>query len=444
MIIGVTLLVAVVRLGLALWNYGDDPLRVLTNDSFNYLEPAESLVRDLTYMEGSPERPGFLRTPGYPAFLAVLLSVTGEHMGRVVAIQALLSALVVPLVIATCRRLGLGLGWAVAAGLLVGLEPFQVATSGLVMTEALAALGMAASAYLLVRMVQGSYDWRWGAAAGASVGAMTLVRPTTVYLPILLVGLFAVVALRSADVDVRRRVVVSALATVLLAVGIPGLWSVRNIAEFGTWRLGSAEAITYYWYRAGGIRAEVEGIPWDPDARLELTRELNPDLSRREAFRVRRGELPRAWVGREAEYYERATSRALEIYREHPLVLARQTVGGVRSMVVSSGWPSALAVYGYHTLPGPVAALGVVFVAGFVALALFGAAARLARGPNRAEVLWMLVLTGYVVLASAGYQAVSGHRFRAPVWPSIVVFAVLGAAWLWQRSPFSPERPASA
>lgn len=442
-IVAVTVLVAVVRLALVVWNHADDPQRLLQNDSAGYLEPAQSLAEDLTYMEGLPERPAFLRTPGYPAFLTVLLRLTGDDIGRAVALQAVLSALAVPLVIATCRRLGLGLRWSVAAGLSVGLEPFQVATSGLVMTETLAALGMAASAYLLVRMVQSTYDWRWAAAAGASIGALTLVRPTTVYLPILLVVLFGIIAFRSVEPELRRRVVLSGLAAVVLAVALPGLWSVRNLAEFGTWRLSSAEAITYYWYRAGGIRSEVEGIPWDPDARLELTRELNPELSRDEAMEVRRGELPEAWVGREAEYYDRATSRAFEIFREHPLVLAKQTVNGLRSMVLSSGWPSAAAVFGYHEAPRILSLVGVALVAGFVALAVFGAVVRLARGPNRAEVLWTVVLSGYVVLASAGYQAVNGHRFRAPLWPAIVVYAALGAAWLWQQLPLDRERPAS-
>jgi hypothetical protein len=234
---------------------------------------------------------------------------------------------------------------------------------------------------------------------------------------------------------------------VVLAITLPltGLWYLRNHHEFDTWTFTSSEAITLYWYRAGGLVAEQEDIAWDPDARRLLTLRLNPGMSEIVADEIRHGAVPPDEQGNEGQYYERARAEAIEILAGDPVGTARQALRGVYSQAVSSGWGTAAGVYGID-LPGPVDRLGVAVNLAIEALAAVGAIVALRRkGSRRAHVL-VLVLLAYTLAINAGYQATAGHRFRAVLLPIIALYAAVGAQHLhdaWRRRRAAPD-PTSA
>lgn len=117
---------------------------------------------------------------GYPAFLAAIYAVSGHSHRAVAVVQALLGA-------GLCL-----LGWRLAArvlrsdrlALLVGVScvlyvPY-IYYGGLLSTELLATFLVALTATALVEMDFAPKPLPWLAVAGASLGALTLVRPNAI------------------------------------------------------------------------------------------------------------------------------------------------------------------------------------------------------------------------------------------------------------------------
>jgi hypothetical protein len=431
---------AVVRVLLVIVNDAGDSARLLDDDSDSYLQPARALAEDRRFdEEPGSERPEFLRTPGYPLFLAPLLDDDGDPVAAV-AVQAAVSVLAVWLTYLTARRLDLSVGWATAAATIVAVEPFQTATSGLVMTESMATTGMAAVAYCSVRLVGGGYPARWAAALGGVLVVATYIRPTTLYLPFLLAAMVLVLGARHEQVRSASR----RAAALLLVVTVPltGLWVVRNHAEVDSWSFSAIESVNLYWYHAAGLIATRDGVPWDPDTRADLTRRLDPSLTAETVEPYRAGtEVPPAFEGRVGEYYGTARSEAIEILLDDPMGVARQRAHGLYSLAVSSGWTSAAGVYGV-SLPGPVAALGTVVNLALLALAASGALTALRSPGRRAVHLLVLTSAAYVLVTSSGYEAIAGHRFRTVLLPVIAVYAATGIRHLsewWAERRRAPD-----
>src|SRR6185295_1609253 len=94
-------------------------------DTPTYLGPAHELLEHGRFDSVTPPgRPEFLRTPGYPLFVAAVYRVFGEHDTAVLLVQVVLSALTVYLAFLLGARI-----WSVPIGLLAALfttlEPLQ-------------------------------------------------------------------------------------------------------------------------------------------------------------------------------------------------------------------------------------------------------------------------------------------------------------------------------
>src|SRR5918998_5433328 len=76
---GLVLVVAVFRVALVLVVHDRAPERAVVDDTAGYVDPALSLVHDGDYdQRPGSEAPEFVRTPGYPAFVAAAYVVSGE------------------------------------------------------------------------------------------------------------------------------------------------------------------------------------------------------------------------------------------------------------------------------------------------------------------------------------------------------------------------------
>ena len=165
--------------------------------------------------------PYTVRAPGYPLLLAAA-GGGGDGVSRwvVIVLQAVLFSAATWLLILTARRV-----WsprvALAAGTLLALDPFTKRYVGVLLTECLAMLLVAAALYPLVRAFP-SQRIGWWTATGAAVGTAALVRPSLA----LLAPLAAVVAL-TCPFSARSRVAAAAaVAGAVLVVIAP--WAVRN------------------------------------------------------------------------------------------------------------------------------------------------------------------------------------------------------------------------
>src|SRR5947207_2349476 len=135
------LLVCVVGRGAyALYLVHSHPDVTIEGDSPTYLGPAHELLAHSRFDSAStPDQPEFLRTPGYPVFIAAVQRVFGASDTAVLLAQVALSGLTVLIVYLLAARI-----WSAPIGLLAALlttlEPLQNYTSATLLTESLGAL----------------------------------------------------------------------------------------------------------------------------------------------------------------------------------------------------------------------------------------------------------------------------------------------------------------
>lgn len=423
---------AVVRVGLVAGVDSAHPGRAVdSNDAPTYIEPAQSLLEDREFDRGpDSEAPEFVRTPGYPAFLAAVFWVSDDSTTAVVILQALLSGLSVLLAILLGWRLS-GSHWVgIGAGGLLALDPLQAATAGYVSTESVATVLLAFTAYAAVRFAQRGFDWRWGLAFAAGLVATTYVRPTTFYFVVIVAGLLGIKALREPERRTRTAVLRAGAIALLPCVALLGAWNVRNQAEVGSWRFSAVESVNTYWYRAADAVARRDDVSFD-HARRRLTRDLGRDLGVEFDYDAHsHGTVPPEMAHDQGRYYDAAGRLGLEILRSEPHISGRQVADGVLSQLVQSGWVTAFGYFTGESPPAPVRALGLGAVWTVEGLALVGMALSLRRssdGRSRLAHAIPIALVAYTVLAGAGPEADAGYRFRVPIWPVWCVYASIGA-----------------
>lgn len=192
------------------------------DDPDNYLPVARALSDGRGFeIHG---RPSAYRPPLYPLSLVPIVRLPARLQPWGVAFwHLLLGAGTVVLTWRTARRWNLGEPRALAAAVLVALDPVLVVQSRSVMTETLAAFLLAGALHAL-----GGTGWKSSARSGLWFGLAGLCRPSTLACACL--GAFA--ALVASPGSVRQRLARSAaLVVVTWLVLLP--WAVRNAMVLG-------------------------------------------------------------------------------------------------------------------------------------------------------------------------------------------------------------------
>src|SRR5688500_17016175 len=132
-----------------------------------------------------PESPVFIpeviRTPGYPAFVAVIYRLFGEHTLPVAIAQALVFALICLIVYMIGKRVA-GDHAAMVAGVMTALFPPLPYYGALVLTEVWTTFMMVLACLVCLRAMQRDRVGDF-ILAGALFSATTLIRPAFVLLP---------------------------------------------------------------------------------------------------------------------------------------------------------------------------------------------------------------------------------------------------------------------
>ncbi len=219
------------RVGWAVYASANHPETMVSPDTPSYVDSAEALAETGAFRESvSSAEPMFVRTPGYPAFLAVLRLLGLTSVRAVTVAQAVLGVVLTLLVYRLGRQLSDSPATALVAALLCAFSPLVLWSSTSVLTEfanSLCVAGFATAFVDAVRRAGERVGLCYAGAAGVALAAATLVRPTTYYFPVLLVPV-AVLLLRS---RVRwKRLLVSVGVLLLPTVVLIGGWQVRNAA----------------------------------------------------------------------------------------------------------------------------------------------------------------------------------------------------------------------
>ncbi|HEX4913224.1 MAG TPA: glycosyltransferase family 39 protein [Vicinamibacterales bacterium] len=218
-----------------------------------------------------PESPVFIpeviRTPGYPAFVAVVYRLFGEHTLPVAIAQAIVFALICLIVYAIAGRIA-GERTARLAAIMTALFPPLPYYGALVLTEVWTTYVLMAAMLVGVRAIQRGRTQDF-LIAGALFSCATLVRPAFILLPF---GLAVAMPLLVPAQRNRRRVGQwAAFAAVAALVMVP--WFAYNYVYLGRLTLSPA----------GGIgRGLWEGSwqgRWPGGLHDELTQTAGQDIS---------------------------------------------------------------------------------------------------------------------------------------------------------------------
>jgi hypothetical protein len=406
---------------------------ILQQDSWGYIEPGDSLSRGRGYtdMEG---RVLSRWPPGYACFLGLIFATglaSPSSLGGAVAAQIVLSALVGGAAFLVAGWLG-GARPAIAAGILMAIEPSSVAYSNFIMSETLYTAGLLGAILL----------WRlWWKRAGtgslmllaAWVGVLPLIRPVAVYLPFLLALL---IGLSGAGGRPRPRAALIFLAVSLLA---PVAWSARNFRMIGVPVL--ARVGEFEMARFSHLVEKMDG---------QETRLPSPKGPWEEGFQEEGG-YTNAEVARARSRYFLKTATG------HPVAMVRLLVAnGLRLLgVPDSKLPqilmSAAPTYEGGSIRerlewlrrlgilGVLLAVGMIVSVGGVA-SMTVLAVRARTWP--AERKWLLALLSATALLHVMFSSTvmwQAERYRVPVIP--LLCALLCAAVLGVRREIEPAQP---
>ena len=248
----------VARVGWAAWIAHAEPSAVRDADSPGYLAPARALV-DVGRFSVTPTDPipMFIRTPGYPVFLALILWLTDSRWA-ISLIQAIVSLLAVAAVVWVGRRL-IGPIAGLVAGAFVALDPLLFVASGTLLSEGLSvvvvSLMAAVGAVVFALRSPAQVPPVALFALGALAAVATMVRPTFWFYPAVIVILLAV-RLRRLP---RRTLVAQLLVFALPIVVVVGGWQVRNHARVGSWQVSAVPSINLYCDDAAEVEANLSG-----------------------------------------------------------------------------------------------------------------------------------------------------------------------------------------
>jgi hypothetical protein len=203
-------------------------------DSPTYYNPGLTLARHFTFHSE-------VRTPGYPAFLALIYALTRDpnpisnfNLSTIFILQSAILSLGCLPIASAIKRLTGNERLALLGAFVWAINNSARYYSILILTEALAASMMCLFAYTLVRAVK-ERQVVWLGATGLLMFALTLVRPSISLLAIpVTVGYLAYIVFLRKDRNPKEIVSILVLL-LLLPLSSQWLWSYRNYHLEGKW-----------------------------------------------------------------------------------------------------------------------------------------------------------------------------------------------------------------
>ena len=230
-----------------------------------YYEIANSIVAGNGFSRSvePPYEPDSVRMPLYPLFIAGVLKIFGSYKALLI-IQAILGSLSAVIAWMIAKEF-LGPRLSIAVGLLTALEPYTAYLTGLVLTETLFTFVFLCFIYCFLRYLK-DIRLRMLALTSALLGIATLIKPTTQYLPVLMLA----IVWWNNDFNIKRFLLkeVPVVLGVFLLILSP--WIYRNYETFGNTSLNVEPVSALYAFLVPSTIALEQNIPFDEAAKQFL------------------------------------------------------------------------------------------------------------------------------------------------------------------------------
>lgn len=395
-------------------------------------------------MTGPPYAPDIMRTPVYP-LIAGGLDLACRGVWGVYAFQLLCTtALAIGTYALGCAVFGRRP--ALAAGLLVAADLSLIVLCFESMSECVFNLLATMAVIWWAREVYLSSDRparHWSALGiGALLGVSILTRPAGLYLPLVMSGVWVVLAVA------RRRPRLAVHALILLVASyLPVIpWIARNYAVFGAARLTTADPINLVYFAGAGAYA----------THHQITLTEAQEIIRKEHDLASLGESNNFWVSdREVTRIDSELRAASpKVLLKYPGALCRASLIGIGKALIAhnagtlsemagSKWVSpglgtafrgdvkTFASRLSRNDPVPVAVFvwELLFALALPVFAVLGAAIGVARPPLRLPAVCLLLIAAYYTLTIAVVGLDAYARHRSPLIPLMCLLAALALTW---------------
>ncbi len=397
-------------------------------------------------MDGPPYTPDYFRTPVYPVVAGGLEMVAGGVWG-VFAVQATCRALLA----VTVYALGVfvfGRVVALLAGILIASDLSLAVLDFQAMSECLFGLFATTGILLWLRCFANPARLGIAMAIGVLLGLATLTRPSSLYLPLVLGGGWAVLSL--VHRNVRHLAGAGILVVIYVASIVP--WIARNVAVFGVYRLSPSDCSNLIYSAGAGAYAVEQGVTWSEAQ--ELIRQEYGIISFRQCNNM--WTVDRSVRELDAEL-RAVTSKVLWKY---PRSLTISTITGIGKSLVSHNvadlaemggrewhppglstalrgdWPAFIASLRRNDAILTVAFIWeVLLAAGVAILAIVGSIVGLVQKTSRWFTLGLLLVCGYY-LATIGVVGLDAYsRHRSMLTPLLVIMAAMAVKWAYHSFP---------
>lgn len=386
--------------------YRAAPSQLLFPDSGTYLDPALSLRESGSFLN-KYQTPEVTRTPGYPLFLAALMTWFGTELRTVLFVQAVIVSASVVVIYCLARHV-LPPMMAFTGGLLAGLSPWASARAGFLLSDGVFLLVLSVlflAMYFVIRYLRSvGLLLAGGVVLGLLTAGVIFVRPV---FPLIVMVAGVMFLLHPG----KKWHVWLLVASMLVSALVPmHLWKMRNFheAQFNGFSDVSGKA-AWQWL-ASSVKGQVAGPGGDRWMMLKAAEldETRWKLSLEQA---------------DAERWRRAT----EVFRAHPFVTLYVFICNAGEALIHPQ-PSILTPAGLN-FQGDVIVLGslwcLLIVSAAIGLRHVWGSRVDHEAIDRSWVLAMLVMCCVLTL-TAGVSFGAGARYRMPLELIVPLLAGVG------------------
>jgi len=318
-VLGAIVLISIaIKLTLFAMFYHGDIHQITQPDSHSYFYPAKTLLAFGHYFS-APHVPMFIRTPGYPTFIAALFGLFGQQVSVVIIAQILLSGLLVCEAFFIARRL-FSLNAAYISAVIVACDVMIFVFNLMVLSETLFVV-LIGAVFLIGTYLFTSYPKTLllTLLLGFFLALATLTRPISYYLiiPIMVGTLWHYLRRRMA----WKKIVVGLLLLMLPMLLLVGGWQVRNKLVIGSYAFSAIAAHVLFRHYASVVVQQQQHVSFDQG------------LSMLQARRDKDGALP------QAKKNHLNAKMALSILLSHPKDLFAQMLYGFPRLMLGVGTP---------------------------------------------------------------------------------------------------------
>ena len=368
-----------------------DPAQLLFPDSGTYLDPAVSILESGSFIN-KYQKPEITRTPGYPLFLAGLMSVFGTELRTLLIAQAAVVSSSVLVLYLLARRI-LPPVMAFIGCMLAAFSPWGAVRAGFLLSDALFLL-LLATLFLVMYLVLHARQIPWmviggGSLVGLLTSAVVFVRPVFPLIVLIALAMFLLYP------DKRARAWLLVAAMVVCAVVPLHLWKMRNLQEAQFHGFSDVSGKAAWQWLASSVKGQVTESTGDRWTMLRAAEEAEYQ-----------------WMLSPQEAHDERWRLANEVFRAHPFTTI-YVFGLNAGEALIHPQPSILTPAGLN-FRGDAIALGGIWIA-FILCAAIGlqyvCTQTQAECIDRNWLVTMLVICSAVTL-TAGVSFGAGARYR--------------------------------